>query len=104
MRFVDKITSAVFNNNMTTTRCHIIYDIEDLSEEFIIDTPVVIDYVDRGWVGNVTFCFDGASTEDGCDFTDIKDKFSYTNALCVRRGINKEVDELGVWRYTFLKY
>lgn len=104
MRFVDKVTSAVFDNKITTTRCNRVYGIEDFSEEFIVDTPVIIDYVDRGWVGDITFYFDGMSTEDEWNFTDINDKFSYTNVLCIRRGINKQVDGCGIWRYTFLKY
>ena len=104
MRFLDKITSAVFDNHITTTKCDFVYGIEDFSDEFVIDTQVIIDYVDRGWVGDVTFYFEGMDIKDGCGHTNIKDKFSYKNVLCTRRCLNKQFDECSVWRYTFLKY
>lgn len=104
MRFVDKITDVVFDNNITTTRCNRVCGIDDFSEEFIIDTPAIIDYVDRGWVGNITFYFSGVDIGDDENFTDINEQLRYKNALCVRRCINKQEDGCGIWRYTFLKY
>lgn len=107
--FYDTCESVDFKGSRNEHWTHFPYlaDIEDDEDSLTISTEVVIDYIDRGWIGDVTFNLKGydlgvewSSDQEYTAFQKVK----LNDVLCIRRTFSKCKKETGVWKYTFLKY
>lgn len=81
--------------------------IEDDEDSLTISTEAIIDYIDRGWVGEITFNLKGYDL--GVEWSPCQEytsfqKVKFRDVLCVRRTFSKHRNATGVWKYTFLKY
>lgn len=105
----EKCESIDFKGSRNEDWIHFPYfaDIEDDEDSLTISTQVVIDYIDRGWVGDITFNLKGfdLSKEWTLDnnYTAFN-KVKLRDVLCIRKTFNTRQNEAHIWKYTFLKY
>jgi hypothetical protein len=78
---------------------------EDSYDTIRIETPVQIDFVERGWLGDITYW-----ATNGFDINDYKKRnltsepVCIKDALCIRVEVRSKLDSSVEWTYTFLKY
>lgn len=100
----DKCESIDFKCYRNENWIHFPYmaEISDNDDSLTISTAVVMDDIDRGWIGDITFNLSGFDLSDN-EHTAFR-KVKFMDVLCIRRTFNKHHDETAIWEYTFLKY
>lgn len=80
-------------------------EIREFGDSIEIITDVVIDSIDRGWIGDITFNFDGYNI-CSCNTSghDAHESFALKDVLCCRRTFEKNDGGVVGWTYSFLKY
>ena len=82
-----------------------ISEFEDYDDSIVITTPVMIDFVERGWLGDITYWADkgfNIKNDETSDFT--SEGIHVKDVLCVRVGVKSEHGCPVEWTYMFLKY
>ena len=103
----EKCESIDFKGSRNENWLHFPYfaDIDDDEDSLTISTQVVIDYIDRGWVGDITLNFVGYTTNDEYWLENKAfQKIKLRDVLCIRRTFSKHPNEAATCKYTFLKY
>lgn len=78
---------------------------EDSCNTITITTEIEIDFIERGWLGDITYW-----AFNGCDLNDYEKRDLTSeprcikDALCIRVDVKSEPDNPVEWTYTFLKY
>ena len=82
-----------------------LYGIQDFDDYIILETDVVSGNIERGWVGNLTFRFQGSDLEHPITGGTVRETKTLTNVLCSARTCEYD-DNHGIvaWKYKFLKY
>ena len=70
-------------------------------DEVEIETPVKLDRIGRGWMGDLFVHMRGISIKDVDKRTD--EEHIVRDVLCIRCYLNGEQGEAATWTYTFLK-
>ena len=83
-----------------------IKEFEDSYDTIIITTDIEINFVERGWIGDITYW-----AANGFDIKDYKNRDLLTSepryvrdVLCIRVDVRSEQGSPVEWKYTFLKY
>lgn len=80
-------------------------EILELGDSIEIKTDVVIDGVNRGWIGDITFNFDGYDLDDHNTVgRNAHEPSVLSDVLCCRRTFDSNDGNMISWTYTFLKY
>ena len=104
--FYDRCESIDFKDSRNENWIHFPggTEINDMEDRITISTEFVFDYIDRGWLGDITFNLIGYGADDDFNERTSFQKVKLRDVLCIRRTFNKHHDENAVWEYTFLKY
>lgn len=73
----------------------------EVGDEIEIETPVKLDGIGRGWMGDLFVHIRGISIKDVDKRTD--EEHIARDVLCIRCHLNSEQGEAATWTYTFLK-
>lgn len=101
----ERIGRVHFQNNNIGAGFNYISEFEDSYDTIRIETQIQIDFVERGWLGDITYwATNGFDTKD-CNSDDItSEPICVKDVLCVRVEVKSESDSAVTWTYTFLKY
>ena len=78
--------------------------IRDFDDYIEIETTLVLDKIDRGWMGEIRFDFNGLSIENYNGERNEHELVALKDVLCTSRTFNKDFKDVVVWTYKFLKY
>ena len=95
----DNDKELVRNNNCSTTPYkHVYYDI-------VIKSPAQIDFVYRGWLGDITYwAADGMDMNNPENTNLTSESCCVRDVLCVRVNVTYDSYASVMWKYVFLKY
>ena len=104
--FYDRCESIDFKGSRNENWTHFPYvsEVKDVGDSVTISTEVVVDYIDRGWLGDITFNLAGYSVEVESWERTAFQKVVLKDMLCIRRTFSKDRGSSATWTYTFLKY
>ena len=104
LKVLDDPIEIIFVNDSETINFKHYYEINDYDDSVVISTSVVIDDIDRGWRGDISFFFKGYNLEGRFEHHDASDSKTIKDVLCRSRTFDKRDGHAIVWTYTFLKY
>lgn len=98
------IGRVLFQRNNIDKDFMYIKEFEDSYNAITIKTEIEIDFIERGWLGDLTYWATGGG--------DIRNELNnctsepvfIKDALCIRVEVRSELARPVVWTYTFLKY
>lgn len=97
--------SLKFNDGEKIIVFEFVGELQDFDDYIIIETPVTIGDIKRGWVGDITFNLSGFDTEKGFSDEDrVKENFTLKDVLCSARTFEAGSDFSPMWKYKFMKY
>ena len=96
------VCNLIFENDTHRIEHNWRTDIIDFEDRIEIETELVFDTIDRGWLGNITFNFGGYDIAD-CD-SKRNMQLTLKDLLCIRRTFDKDGPNIARWKYVFLKY
>ena len=98
------IGRVLFQRNNIDKDFVYIKEFEDSYNTITIKTEIEIDFIERGWLGDITYWATGGwelrNELNNCTSEPVFIK----DALCIRVEVRPEVDCPVTWTYTFLKY
>ena len=82
-----------------------VYEFEDNNDEIVIKSPAQIDFVYRGWLGDITYwAADGMDMNNPEKTNLTSESCCVKDVLCVRVNVKDDGDAPVMWEYVFLKY
>lgn len=97
--------SLVFDNGDKSIVFEFMGELRDFDDYIIIETPVPIGDIKRGWLGDITFNLSGFDAERGFGEEDrVKESFTLKDMLCSARTLEVADRFSPMWRYKFNKY
>ena len=82
-----------------------VYEFEDNNDEIVIKSPAQIDFVYRGWLGDITYwAADGMDMNNPEKTNLTSESCCVKDVLCVRVNVKDDGNAPVVWEYVFLKY
>ena len=103
----ERIGRVLFHKDNVSVGFNYISEFEDSHDSIVITTDIAIDFVERGWLGDITYwATNGWLVNDyTCDTGDLTSEPTYIrDALCIRVEARSEPERPVEWKYTFLKY
>ena len=98
------LTNGVtFNNHKVSFDHKDVISFEENDNQIIIETTVVIENLERGWVGDIVLHLSGADIDYQTEQIEIDEDFLIKDVICIRRELSWKSKETASWRYTFLK-
>lgn len=99
------IGRVYFHKDNVGAGCNYIYEFEDSYDTITITTYVEIDFVHRGWLGDITYWATNGTDVKDYEATDLTSEcIQVKDALCARVEVRSKQDDQVEWTYTFLKY
>lgn len=100
------VCNLVFENDTHRVEHNYRTNIQDFEDYIEIETELVFDIIDRGWIGNITFNFDGYDVKNAGynDEHRLHMHVMLKDLLCARRTFYKDGPNIVRWKYVFLKY
>lgn len=102
----ERIGRVLFKKDNIGSNCNYIKEFEDSCDTIILITDTEIDFVERGWLGDLTYW-----ATHGFDIKDYEkedltsEPVCVRDVLCIRVEVKKSEPDCPVeWKYTFLKY
>ena len=92
------------DNNGAELIHHWLTEIHDFDDYIEISTDVVIEGIHRGWIGDMTFNFQGHDLLEPWEDIEARGLTKLENVLCSGISFNTHEDEAIRWTYKFLKY
>ena len=82
-----------------------VYEFEDNNDEIVLKSPAQIDFVYRGWLGDITYwAADGMDMNNPEKTNLTSESCCVKDVLCVRVNVKDDGDAPVMWEYVFLKY
>lgn len=82
-----------------------IREFEDFCDTIKITTEVELDFIERGWLGDITYWASKGFDVKDYEKSDLtSEPKCIKDALCIRVEVRSEPDSSVEWIYTFLKY
>ena len=78
----------------------LINSIEEYDHEIVLETQIIIDDMDRGWIGDLYYSGVGLALDNTDNITT---EVCLKDVLCARITISYQRGSAVTWRYTFLK-
>ena len=103
LKVLDDPIDIVFVNDSQSINFKHYYEIDELDDSIVINTSVVIDNIDRGWRGDISFFFKGYNLEGKFERHDAFDSKIIKDVLCRSRTFEKRDGHAIIWTYVFLK-
>lgn len=104
MNNIYDVCNLIFENDINKLEHNYRVDIQDFDDYIEITTDIVFDGINRGWVGNITFHFEGHNIKEFSKGRTEQMRFMLRGLLCSRITFDKEGADVARWTYTFLKY
>ena len=101
----ERISRVYFQKDNIGAGANYIREFEDFCDTIKITTEVELDFIERGWLGDITYW-----ASSGWDLNDYEKRDLTSeprcikDALCIRVEVRSEQDSPVEWTYTFLKY
>ena len=101
----ERIGRVHFKKDNIGAGCNYIVEFEDSYDTIVITTIVELDFIERGWLGDITYW-----ASRGVDIKDYEkrdltsESKCVKDALCARVEVRHKPDYPIEWTYTFLKY
>lgn len=101
----ERIGRVLFHKDNIGAGFNYISAFEDSYDTIRIETPIQIDFVERGWLGDITYWATSGFDVNDYETHDLtSEPTCVKDALCVRVEVKSESDSAVTWTYTFLKY
>ena len=101
----ERIGSVYFQKGNEGSGFNYVEEFEDDDDQLIIRSPFQIDFVYRGWIGDITYwASHGIDTKDMGKMDLTSEPHYVRDVLCVRVNVTCNRGEPVMWKYVFLKY
>lgn len=100
-----RIDRVYFHKDNVGAGFNYVREFEDSYDTITITTYAEIDFVHRGWLGDITYWATNGVDIKNYEVTDLTSEcIQVKDALCVRVEVISKPDDPVEWTYTFLKY
>ena len=100
-----RIGRVYFQKDNEGSGLNYVYEFEDNNDEIVIKSPAQIDFVYRGWLGDITYwAADGMDMNNPEKTNLTSESCCVKDVLCVRVNVKDDGNAPVVWEYVFLKY
>lgn len=100
-----RIGRVYFQKDNTGSGLNYVYEFEDDNDEIVIKSPAQIDFVYRGWLGDITYwAADGMDINNPEKTNLTSESCCVKDVLCVRVNVKDDGNAPVMWEYVFLKY
>ena len=101
----DRIGRVLFQKDNIGSNCRYVNEFEDCYDTIVLTTNMEIDFVERGWLGDITYWATGGWNVNDLNAKDLtSEPVCVKGALCIRVEVRSEQGYPVEWTYTFLKY
>lgn len=100
-----RIGRVYFQKDNEGSNFNYVYEFEDDNDEIVIKSPAQIDFVYRGWLGDITYwAADGMDMNNPKNTNLTSESCCVRDVLCVRVNVTYDSYASVMWEYVFLKY
>lgn len=100
-----RIGRVYFQKDNEASGFNYVYEFEDNNDKIVIKSSAQIDFVYRGWLGDITYwAADGMDMNNPEKTNLTSESCCVKDVLCVRVNVKDDGNAPVMWEYVFLKY